>query len=73
MGPFITSYLDGRELLNDKITLLPSVDLIAALLGLSVVFGVERIEEAINATYGKKEADQIITCMNFLMKMGVKP
>lgn len=56
---------DGRELLDYKITLLSTVDLIATLLALCVVFGVERVELSIKATYCREDADKIITMMNF--------
>lgn len=61
-SPFVMN--GSEEILTKLVTDKDSIDLVIALLSISLVFGLDRTEAAIKATYTSKWADQIISGMN---------
>lgn len=59
---------DQKEIFSDKITRKSPTNLVIALLALSLIYGIDRIETVIHNTYAPSEASQIIGMMNFAMK-----
>ena len=66
-SPFKIQY--NTEVLSDEVTAKAPADLIIALFAISMVFGLDRTESAIIATYPKASAAKIIGGMNLALQM----
>jgi len=64
-SPFRNQY--NTEVLIDEVTAKAPVELIVALLSISLVFGIDRTESAIYATYPKTSANTIIGAINLVL------
>lgn len=65
--PFKTLF--GSEVLADEITAKNPADLMLALLAVSLIYGIDRTERAIKATYSKTQAEQVIEMFNQTLRL----
>lgn len=63
------SVLYEKEILASNITLKSPVDLVIALVSISLCFGIDRVELAIENTYCKNEAAQIRAMVNTALQL----
>lgn len=64
-NPFVMTILSREVFCREVIALAPT-DLVSFMLAASLVYGPDRIEAAIKATYTRKDSDQIIKIINLV-------
>ena len=67
--PDAFKYANGSEVLSDVVVGKSSSDLIAAILSISLCFGVKRTEMAVMSTYPAEQAKKIIEMVNFALRL----
>lgn len=65
-SPFKTQL--GREVFTDEVTKKSPTDLVIALFAIALCFGVDRVENAVKATYTQQDAAQILSAMNVALR-----
>jgi len=68
-SPTAFKTLFGKEVLADVVTQKSPADLVMSLLAISLCFGIDRTEAAINNTYAAAQAKQVIGMFNTALKL----